>query len=315
MEEVLLSNNYDVRNILKVQELKNKVEEYQLNDDIFLIKSDVFFKEEKKMEMVSSINGLLITINLNGGISHTSLSSGLDLNLRKNTTTMNLMKIEEGVDTVEANTHLQNLNIIFKKEFIQNNLSENSSYEKLMEFFEKKIDSINLKDSETNLQNQIIANDIFNSPHSGDLNKIFLQSKVLEILVNELKELDEKNEQSKKINVKFSDYDKEAIYKARDILLENLHNPPSIAELSKKVALNEFKLKIGFNTFFHTSPYRMLNEYRMLKAKEFLEKSDMNVSEISKAVGYKYIHNFSKVFSQRFGVRPKDIMKSRKYYY
>lgn len=315
MKEVFLSNNYDVRNILKVQELRNKIEEYQLHDDIFLIKSDVFFKEEKKMEMVSRINGLLITINLNGGISHTGLSSGLDLHLSKNTTTMNLIKIEEGIDKVKANTHLQSLNIIFKKEFIQNNLADNSSYEKLIEFFEKKTDSINLKDSETSLQNQIIANDIFNSPYSGDLNKIFLQSKVLEILVNELKELDEKNVSPTKTNIKFSTYDKEAIYKARDILFKNFHNPPSIPELSKKVALNEFKLKIGFNTFFHTSPYRMLNEYRMLKAKEFLEKSDMNVSEVSQAVGYKYIHNFSKVFSQRFGVRPKDIMKNRKYYY
>ncbi len=41
----------------------------------------------------------------------------------------------------------------------------------------------------------------------------------------------------------------------------------------------------------------------------------MNVTEVAHEIGYKYIHNFSKSFTQKFGVLPKDMMKNRKYYY
>jgi len=303
-------NNYNLLNDINLN-----IKEEKLSDNIFLITGDTIFKRNTYIDVASNINGLLLTINLKGNITHNSFISDSNLSTKESMTAVNLIQSEQGRQYIDSNTQLKNLHIIFKKEFLQEHLKDNLSYGKIMEFFDNKRNSMNLKNSKTNLQNQIIANDIFNSPYKGDLNRIFLQSKVLEILVNELQEIDENKEQLKKANVKFSDDDKDAIYKARDIILENIYNPVNISDLSRKVALNDFKLKIGFNAFFNTSPYQMLKEYRMLKAKELLEQSDMNVSEISEAIGYKYVHNFSKVFTKRFGVRPKDIMKSRKYYY
>ena len=226
------------------------------------------------------------------------------------------MQTEEGLDKIKANTHLQNLHIIFKKDFLRRNFSDIKVYEKMIDFFEKEENSKNIKTNQTSVQTQIIATEIFNSQYRGDLNKIFLQSKVLEILFNEFNDLlINLNKIQKNEKVKFSPYDIEAIHKAKKLMIENIQYPPSTAQLSKLVKLNEFKLKIGFKNIFNTSPYKMVVEYKMLKAKELLKTTDMNVSEVSHAVGYKYTHNFSKVFSQKFGVSPKSLMKDRKYYY
>ncbi|MCH9812652.1 MAG: hypothetical protein K0U47_01775 [Epsilonproteobacteria bacterium] len=45
-----------------------------------------------------------------------------------------------------------------------------------------------------------------------------------------------------------------------------------------------------------------------------LQDSYLNVNEISQQIGYKYTQNFSNAFYKRFGVRPKELMKSRNNY-
>jgi len=306
-------NNYKVLNSQKIKQLQ-EVEELKVKDDIFLIKSNMNFTKQGHLDVVSSIDGLIITMNIKGNISHKSHLSDFTLSLRDNMTALNLIQTEEGINTIEQNTHLQSIHIIYKKEFLEKNLMGTDLYGTIVDYFDKKQAIKNLKTTQSNIKNQIIANDIYNAKYTGALNNIFLESKVLEIFFNEFQELGEL-ESLPDAKVKFSSYDKEAIYHAKDILLNNIQNPPTLFELSKLVKLNEFKLKIGFNKFLKTSPYKLLGEYRMEKAKELLENSDMNVTEISHAVGYKYIHNFSKVFSKKYGVRPKELMKSRKYYY
>ncbi len=53
----------------------------------------------------------------------------------------------------------------------------------------------------------------------------------------------------------------------------------------------------------------------MIHAKQLLESTEYSVSEVAFYVGYKIQQSFSNAFFQFFGVRPKDIMKTRKYYY
>lgn len=306
-------NNYKILNSEKIKSFKT-IQEIKLSDNIFLIKSDFCFDKQNSMDMLSKVDGLLMTINLKGEVKHKSHLNDFSLDIKDNMTSINLIQTEQGLNTIKKDNHVQSLHIIFKKSFLQENLLDTNNYIPILEFFDRKTNAKNLKTSLTNIKNQIIVNEIYHQKYSGSLNKLFLQSKVLELFFNEFQEMESINT-SKNSKVKFSQYDKEAIYHAKDIMLNNIKKPPSISSLAKLVRLNEFKLKTGFNMFFNTSPYKMLHEYRMEKAKELLQSADMNVSEVSQEVGYKYIHNFSKVFSKRFGVRPKDLMKSRKYYY
>lgn len=71
-------NNYDLINSAKI------------SDDIFLIKSDVILSKCRGLDVVSKIDGLLITINFKGSVEHRSHLNNFTLNISENMTSLNL---------------------------------------------------------------------------------------------------------------------------------------------------------------------------------------------------------------------------------
>lgn len=103
--------------------------------------------------------------------------------------------------------------------------------------------------------------------------------------------------------------------KARELLLEDIANPPSIKELAYKSAINEFKLKKGFKELYGQTIYGYLQSYRLNEAKKLLEKNEINVGEASALVGYKSIGHFSKIFKEHFGIKPIVLKKEQRKIY
>jgi len=305
------------KDIFKVPKLTkdSSLEEVTIQDDIFLVRSDYSTNEDIVFKTEASINGIVININFKGNNFYKSEVSSYDIQFLNNLTTISYLNDEQGIEYLKKDSKVECLSIIVKEEFLKNNLTLNKNIETIYNKSDKQFYNELLKKAKTNHKISLLAKDIYNCQYTNDLEKVFIHSRVLEIIFLELQELFIQNENPKYHKVKFSEYDKEAVYLAKDILINNMQNPPSIIELAKLVKLNEFKLKIGFKKFFHNTPYKFLHSYKMNKAKELLENSDMNVSEVSYEVGYKYIHSFSRVFAQEFGVLPKELMKKRKYYY
>ncbi|WP_324171836.1 AraC family transcriptional regulator [Sulfurimonas sp.] len=293
----------------------NTILETKLQDDIFLMKNNIIINQDTKIQTNSDIGGLLLTFNFKSNHKYKSLITDYNIESKDNFTTIGLINREEGIEDFKKDSSIQSINIIVKKEFLKQNIPLNKTTEKIFKSLENKNCNLLLKNKKMNHKTAIIANDIFLSNFTGSLEKIFIHSKTLEILYTEFNDLFSNKFVQTNRKIKFDDYDINALYLAKDILLNNIQNPPSIIELSKMVKLNEFKLKIGFKKLFDTTPYKYLHEYRMQQAKHLLQIGDMNVTEVSNKIGYKYIHSFSKVFAQRFGILPKDLMKNRKYYY
>lgn len=151
-----------------------------------------------------------------------------------------------------------------------------------------------------------LSKEIYSLNPSSKIQMIYLQSKVLELIYYEFLTLDEKRA---KEHITFSNYDKNAIKKARDIILSNLQNPPSTKELSSMVHLNEFKLKFGFKKFYGTSIYQKILNHKMLNAKKLLLDEELNVSEVANICGYNHISSFSQAFKKHFGINPKSLSK------
>ena len=158
--------------------------------------------------------------------------------------------------------------------------------------------------------NKILLNQILSLNADEPLERLLLESKILELIYNEFSRLKCPNK-----NVILDEADKNALQKARQILSKDIKNPPSIKELSKQVRLNEFKLKVGFKSLFGQTPYEFLREERMKRALAMLQGSELNIAEISAATGFKNQSHFSKLFCDYYGTAPKNLMKNRKYYY
>ncbi|MFB2736770.1 helix-turn-helix transcriptional regulator [Umezakia ovalisporum] len=152
---------------------------------------------------------------------------------------------------------------------------------------------------------RIALEQIINCPFTGLNKKIYLESKCLELIALKLEQLAKsKNISAKVTALKQDDIDR--IYHAKEILAQNLNNPPSLLELAKKVGLNDYKLKLGFRQVFGTTAFSYLQQQRMEKARQLLLAGEMNVKEIARAVGYANQSRFAAAFRKEFNTNPKS---------
>jgi AraC-like DNA-binding protein len=97
--------------------------------------------------------------------------------------------------------------------------------------------------------------------------------------------------------------------RARDVLSQEFRNPPTIAELARRVGVNPCKLTQLFRDCFRDTPYGVLTEIRMREAYRLLESTRCPVKIAASKVGYGHASNFSAAFTRRFGVAPKSVAK------
>jgi len=91
---------------------------------------------------------------------------------------------------------------------------------------------------------------------------------------------------------------------ARERLLQDLSDPPTIAELARETGLNQLKLKRGFKAVFGYSVYALFQRERMDRARELLERH--GVAETAMILGYSNASHFSVAFRKQFGVLPRE---------
>lgn len=313
-EEYLIKQN----NMISFHDKKSLgyMENIQFDDGLSIIKSNIQFNENYNINIAGGSKNIIFTFLLDGATNYNPSVYNFNIDAKKDHTSIVLDNNTYGIKKYAKNTHLKSIQLFLNEEYLNKLLLDEYSNHNIVKKLNRNCDFIEcLKHTKIDLKTRINVNEIFNTSFEGSFNKLYIQSKILDILNTELKELLFPEISKEKKEIKFSNYDKEALYKAKNILIENMHNPPSIAELSKMIKLNEFKLKIGFKNFFNNTPYGLLFEYKMEKAKKLLESSEYNINEISLLVGYKHSYNFTNAFYKRFGIRPKELMKTRKYYY
>ena len=151
---------------------------------------------------------------------------------------------------------------------------------------------------------QTVLWQITTAQYQGMLQRLYLESKVLELLVLQLSQLIEtENNQQKSISLKRSDIDK--IYQAKEILINNIAEPPTLIDLAKQVDIHHMKLKQGFKKLFKTTPFAYLREYRLEMAQNLLLERKSSVLSVASAVGYSNSSHFAAAFKQKFGISPK----------
>lgn len=149
-----------------------------------------------------------------------------------------------------------------------------------------------------------------NSCFSGTdkLNKLMLESHVLELLSINIERLLCRNCSEKKFN-SLSKTDMERLLYAREILLNRLTSPPALLELSRMIQMNDCKLKRSFKQYFGKTVYEYVREQRLEKAFSLLQQEDYNVSQTAFAVGYTNVSHFSEAFKNKFGISPRGLRK------
>lgn len=89
---------------------------------------------------------------------------------------------------------------------------------------------------------------------------------------------------------------------------DHIEQKISIEELSIISALSEYHLYNSFKRIFGKTPYQYINMVKMNKAKQYLEKGDLSVSEIARIFDFPDLSSFSKLFKKTYGCAPTKFM-------
>lgn len=162
----------------------------------------------------------------------------------------------------------------------------------------------------TSLVMQQILQQILHCPYQGITRQMYLEGKVLELLALQLEQAIANHQAPNQLQTLRPD-DIERIYQAKQILIQNLDNPPSLMTLARQVGLNDFKLKLGFRQVFGTTVFGYLHEHRMEQAQQLLKERRMNVEEVARTIGYANRSSFAAAFRKKFGVNPKSYTTAR----
>lgn len=150
-----------------------------------------------------------------------------------------------------------------------------------------------------------ILSQVFSARFSPLSFRLFIESKTLELLAIILELYTQGNQNQFSI----SRNDIEKIQYAREILMRDLANPPSLSQLARLASTNEFTLKKGFKEVFNLPVFKYLQQARLTKAYELFQSSNLQVTEVATLVGYESMSSFTKAFSDFFGIRPSEVKR------
>jgi AraC family transcriptional regulator, transcriptional activator of the genes for pyochelin and ferripyochelin receptors len=152
---------------------------------------------------------------------------------------------------------------------------------------------------------QRILKDVLTCPYRGVIQQIYLEGKILELLALVLSRWVESDRQELPVS-KLRRSDVERLHLAKEIMGSNLEDPPSLLELARQVGFNDYKLKWGFRRLFGMTVFEYVHNCQMQKAQQLLAETQLNITEIAHTVGYASLSSFSKAFTKRLGMAPRE---------
>lgn len=150
-----------------------------------------------------------------------------------------------------------------------------------------------------------IFNQIKTCKAKGISQKIYLESKILEILSLVTHDKDQKWEKEH-ISVRLTKTDRRLLKNVEKYLQNNIGNYPSLEELAKLSKMSTSRFLLAFRDYFGTTPYQYLKDLRMDAALTLLLNTEDSITSIAKELGYKNSGHFSGLFKSYYGINPGE---------
>ncbi|MEH2064874.1 MAG: AraC family transcriptional regulator [Nostoc sp.] len=211
-----------------------------------------------------------------------------------------------------ANQHCQNIKIYWNADLLS---SFQSSFEQLPALLQHLRENpmkqpFHQPLGVTTPTMQLLLRQILQCPYRGTLRQMYLEAKVLELLVLQITQWGE-NHQGLQRSQFFRADEIERLHHAKAILNQTLPHPPSLLDLASQIGLNDFKLKRGFREVFGTTVLRYVQSLRLEQAKQLLIETNLTIVEIASQVGYESLSHFGYLFKRQFGITPREYRKQK----
>ncbi len=154
----------------------------------------------------------------------------------------------------------------------------------------------------------IVLQEILNANFNSFIKNLYIKGKIYELISLHFQK--DETQEGEFCPFLVDEQEVLKIRKAKDYIIKNMSNPPSLQELANEVGLNIKKLKEGFKQIYGDSVFSFLFDYKMGQAKKMLESNQYNVNEVGEKIGYSTASHFISAFKKKYGVTPKQYVLS-----
>ncbi len=156
---------------------------------------------------------------------------------------------------------------------------------------------------------RLVLDGLLNHNYNDTLENIFVNAQTQMLLLYSMDcILGEKEIETVTCRFLSNEADKDKLLKAREILIQQIGEPITIKDLSRRVAMNECYLKKGFKEMFGATIFEFYQSQRMEHAKYLLYEKGLSVTEVSLMLGYSSISHFSTAFKKHTGLKPCELL-------
>lgn len=291
-------------NYFRNYHLSTSINQEVVKDDLVVVKANYCMKDDVILDCFTKESFLELHFNL----------SGSGINYKNPITTSQVVAPMTG-NMIYVEPSDEKSEIIFCKEIDYNTfdihfpikmLNEYEGENKMLDKFLNQIvqhKSVGLTDNAISLNSKILLaiQDIQYCCYEGFIRKMYIESKVREIIAYSFEGLNDN------YSIKLSTRDVDCIKYAAQLIHADINHPLTIKEISKKIGINETKLKVGFKSVFGTTVFGYLQDLRMNEAKRYLLDTELTIEEVSQKCGYINLSNFSNAFKKYYSYSPSII--------
>ena len=135
---------------------------------------------------------------------------------------------------------------------------------------------------------------------------LYFKAKVLEILALYFNRTEEAD--LERCPYLADDENVRKIRKAKDLLIAEMNEPPTLEVLAERISIPVGRLKEGFKQLYGDSVFGFLLDYKLDYARKLLLSQSYSVGEVAARVGYSTASHFIAAFKKKFGVTPKKYL-------
>lgn len=285
----------------------------QFSHGIHVLEFDIFLKQALKITFKKeNLNPLRLVFNGDASIKHTNSGEVKD---NKTVSKLQYILCSNGVSSV----HKLSFNSFEHSSVFIININRKAFEEKIDTFSDCLSEDLAMIFKDLNGVNYVYHQDYFPLEISKIIEEfkaceldefmkpVFLEGKAYEILTFQIQNYSD-NLKGKNDKTLLRKSTIEKIEKALDIIKNELDIRINVHNLAKRAGLNQNTLQSGFKTLFKTSVNEYIKNYRLELAKTLIEKSDLNITEITYKIGISSRSYFSKLFKEKYGVSPNEYL-------
>ena len=281
-------------------------EEIKIDDDFIIIRSQNDSNETSHFERAVNVDLIQFHSGIKGRAKFIFNQGSYALDLKEDVSLFLYNPQKELPVYLEIAPHSWTISVLISIKKFHGLFSSEADYIPFLS--EENKDKKYYKDEPINPSMSIVLNQLFNYNLHPSIKNLYFKGKAYELLSLYFNRSEDTNIEQCPFLVDEDNVTK--IKKAKEIIIANMAEPPSLQELADQVGINLKKLKMGFKQIYGDSVYSFLFDYKMEFARKLLDSGSYNVNEVGLKIGYSTASHFISAFKKKFGTTPKKYLMS-----